>query len=202
MPGKTGSITVIRALWLILGLALLINPSGVEGQRRGSRGGGSRSSPTGVSDNESQQTKEFERAAAIHARPEQITQFQQLTKSEQIARKNTENLLQVAETVAQVDLFHHTTAVTNAVDELQSENQQFLLSFSDAQKSGLKDLRKKLGKANSEVAKENKALARELERSKVSGKQIADVAKRLDRALTEFHTTQNAVGTEMGIQGM
>lgn len=202
MPGKTGSITAIRALWLILGLALLINPNGVEGQHRGGRGGGSRSSPTGVSDNESQQTKEFERAAAIHARPEQITQFQQLTKSEHIARKNTENLLQVAEIVERVDLFHHTTAVTNAVDELQSENEQFLLSFSEAQKSLLKDLRKKLGKANSEVTKENKALAHELERTKVRRKQIADVARRLDKALAEFQSSKNAVGTEMGIEGI
>ena len=202
MPGKRGSITTIRALCLVLGLALLINPDGATAQRRGGRGGGSRNSPTGVSDNESQQTKEFERAAAIHARPEQITQFQQLTRSEQTARKNTENLLQVAETVERVDLFHHTTAVTNAVDELQSENEQFLLSFSDAQKSGLKELRKKLAKANSEVTKESKALAHELERTKVSGKQIAGVARRLDKALAEFKSSQNAVGTEMGIEGM
>lgn len=202
MLRKTGSILAIRALCLVLGLALLINPGEAAGQRRGGRGGGSRSSPTGPSDNESQQTKEFERAAAIHARPEQITQFQQLTKTEQAARKNTENLLQVAETVERVDLFQHTTAVNNAVDELQSENEQFMLSFSDAQKSGLKDLRKKLGKANSEVAKENKALAHELERTKVRGKQIADVARRLDRALAEFQSSKNAVGTEMGIEGI
>ena len=177
-------------------------PATTLAQRRGGRGGGSRSSPTGVSDSESQQTKDFERAAAIHARPEQITQFQQLTKSEQMARKNTENLLQVAETVERVDLFHHTTAVTNAVDELQLESEQFLLSFSEAQKSGLKDLRKKLGKANSEVTKENKALAHELERTKVRGKQIADAARRLDKALAEFQSSKNAVGTEMGIEGI
>lgn len=201
MLTKMGSVPVIRALWLVLGLSLLINPDGVA-QHRGGRGGGSRGGSTGVSDNESQQTKDFERAAAIHARPDQMTQFQQVTKSEQTARKNTENLVQVAETVERVDLFHHTTAVTKAIDELQSENDQFLLSLSDAQKSGLKDLRKKLGRANSEVSKENKALARELERKKVSGKQIAEVAKRLDRALTEFQSTQTAMGSEMGIQGM
>jgi len=202
MLTKTGSVPLIHALWLVSGLALLISSAGIAQHRGGRGGGGSRTGSTGVSDNESQQTKDFERAAAIHARPEQMTQFQQVTKSEQTARKNTENLLQVAETVERVDLFHHTTAVTNAVEELQSENEQFLLSFSDGQKSGLKDLRKKLGKANSEVTKENQALARELERKQVSGKQIAEVAKRLDRALREFQATQNAMGSEMGIQGI
>jgi len=172
------------------------------GQHRGGRGAGSRSSSTGVSDNESQETKDFERTVAIRARPDQITQFQQLTNSEHIARKNTENLLQVAETVNQIDLFHYTGAVTSAVDEAQFESDQFLLSFSDAQKSGLKDLRKKLGKANSDVTKENKALARELERTKVRGKQIAAVARRLDKALIEFQTRQNALGSEMGILGI
>ena len=202
MLRETGSIPVIRALWFVLGLALLTNPDRVAGQHRGGRGGGSRSGSTGVSDNESQQTKDFERAAAIRARPEQIIQFRQSTNSGQIARKNTENLLQVGEAVNQIDLFHYTGAVTSAVDEAQFENEQFLLSFSDAQKSGLKNLRKKLGKTNSEVTKENKALARELERTKVRGKRIAEVARRLDKALTEFQNRQNAVGTEMGILGI
>jgi hypothetical protein len=75
-----------------------------------------------------------------------------------------------------------------------------LQSLSDAQKLGLKDFTKKLGKAASDVTKENKALGRELEHSKVDRKQIAEVAKRLDKALSDFQTHQVAIGNEMGIQ--
>lgn len=177
-------------------------PATTFAQRRGGRGRGSRSSPTGVSDNESQQTKDFERAAAVHARPEQITQFQQLTRSEQAARKSTEDLLQLAEAANQIDLFHYTGSVTRAVEEIEFESDQFLHSLSDAQKTGLKEFTKKLGKASSDVTKENKALNRQLERSKVNGRQIAEVARKLDKALSDFQTRQAAVGTEMGIQGI
>src|SRR5215469_9385569 len=102
------TLRVWRTISLVCGIALLVLPTTTLGQHRGGRGGGSRTGSTGVSDNESQQTKDFERAAAIRARPEQIMQFQQSTNSRQIARNNTENLLQIAETVNQIDLFHYT----------------------------------------------------------------------------------------------
>jgi hypothetical protein len=172
------------------------------GQHRAGRGAGSRSTSTGVSDNESQETKDFKHAVAVQARPEQVAHFQQLTKSGKAVRKSAGDLLRVAETANQIDLFHYTGSVTRAVEETQFENDQFLLSFSDAQKSGLKELTKKLSRANTELTKENKALSKELERSKVSGKQIAEIAKKLDKALSDFQSKQVAVGTEMGIHGI
>ena len=189
-----------RLALLICGIFLSLNATSMLAQHRGGRGGGGKNGPTGVSDSETEQSKDFKRAAAIQARPEQITQFQQLTKSDQVARKSAQGILEHAENEDQPGLFHSSKSLTDAVEEAQSENHQFLQSFSDLQKSGLKDFIKKLGKANSDVTKEVNALSRELERSKIDGKQIADIVKRLDKALSDFQAKQVAVGTEMGIQ--
>ena len=181
-------------------MVLFIIPGTMLSQHRGGRGGGARSGSTGVSDTETKEEKDFKRAAAIQARPEQVVQFQQLTKSDRAAQKSAQDLLQLADSASQPDLFHSTESLTGAVDDAQSENLQFLQSLSDAQKLGLRNFTKKLGKAASEVTKENQALGRELERSKVDRKQIAEVAKRLDKALSDFQTHQAAIGNEMGIQ--
>jgi len=191
----------VRGLkWLIWGIVLLISPGAMLSQHRGGRGGGGRSGSTGVSDTETKEEKDFKRAAAIQARPEQIVQFPQLTESDRAAQKAAQDLLRLADSASQPDLFHSTESLTSAVEDAQSQNQDFLQSFSDAQKSGLKVFAKKLAKANSDVTKENKALGRELERSKVDRKQIVEAAKRLEKAFSNFQTEQVAVATEMGIQ--
>lgn len=181
---------------------LLLLSSLAMGQRRGGRGAaGGRNAPGTGGDPESAETKQFERAAAIQARPEQITQFQVMTKSDQAARSSAQQLVENSATAQQTDLFHYTKSVTDAVDEAQLQNTKFLDSFSDPQKKELKNLTRKLAKASSGVAKDNKALSRELERSKVSGTHLAEVVKRLDTALADFQAQQTAIGTEMGIPG-
>jgi hypothetical protein len=188
--------------WVLVGTCLLLVSSVALSQHRGGRGaGGGRTAPGTPADTESPEAKQLERAAVIQARPEQVTQFQSMTRSDQAARSSAKELLQNAATAAQIDLFHYTKSITDAVDEAQSENIQFLESFSVAQKKELKKLTKKLAKTSSDMAKENKAMNRELERSKVSGTRLAEVVKRLDNALAEFQTQQAAIGTEMGITG-
>ena len=66
------------------------------------------------------------------------------------------------------------------------------------QKSELKNLTKKLEKAKSEMSKESKALKPAAANS--DAKQIASVAERLDKALSDFATAQDGFASEMGIQ--
>ena len=87
------------------------------------------------------------------------------------------------------------------MEEAQTDNENFLQSFLAVQKSGLKDVTKKLGKTNSDVTKQSEALTRELGHSGIDGKQIAGAAEKLERSLRDFQTKQLAVGAEMGIQG-
>ena len=189
-------------LLLCCGIITLIVPAGIEAQRRGGRGGGSKNPSSGSGDTESPEAKQFERAAAIQARPEQVTLFQQMTKTDQTARKNAQDLLEHAATADQTDLFHYAKSITVAVDEAQAENAQFLQSLSDAQKSGLKEFTRKLSKANSDVTKESKSLSRRLDSRKVNGKQLSEVVNRLDKALADFQAKQVEMGTEMGVPGV
>jgi hypothetical protein len=194
-----GVPNVNRLTWLVCGIVLLLNPHPLLAQHRGGHGAGAGRPAAGASTTDD--LKDFKRAIALQATPDQVTQFQRLTKSTQAARKNTQDLLQLAENVSKPDLFHYMDPLTSAVEQAQTDNEQFLQSFSGVQKSGLKDVTKKLGKANSDVTKQSKALARGLGHSGIDARQIAGVAEKLDKALSDFQTRQLAVGTEMGIQG-
>jgi hypothetical protein len=129
-----------------------------------------------------------------------MIQFRQLTNSTQVARKRAQDLLQLAEDASRPELLHSTNPLTSAVEEAQTSTEQFLRSFSAVQKSGLRNVTKKLGKANSDVTKQSKALSLGLGHSGINGKQIGGVVEKLDKALGDFQTQQLAVGTEMGIQ--
>jgi hypothetical protein len=188
-----------RLATLVCGIVLLLSPNTLLAPRRGGHGASTGSPPTGVSNTDD--LKDFNRAFALQATPDQVIQFHRLTKSIQAARKGAQDLLQVAENASKPDLFHYTNPLPSAVEEAQADNEQFLQSFSAAQKSGLKNLTKKLGKANSDVTKQSKALTRGLGHSGIDGKQIEGVAEKLDKALNDFQTKQLAVGIEMGIQG-
>ncbi|HYL14849.1 MAG TPA: hypothetical protein VEV41_17535 [Terriglobales bacterium] len=188
-----------RLTWLVCGTVLLMSPHKLLAQHRGGHGAGTGRPPTGVS--KTDDLKDFNRAVALQATPDQVIQFQRLTKSTQAARKGAHDLLQLAENASKPDLFHYVNPLTSAVEEAQIDNEQFLQSFSAMQKAGLKDVTKKLGKANSDVTKQSKALSRGVGHSGIDGKQIAGVVERLDKALSDFQTKQLAVGSEMGIQG-
>jgi hypothetical protein len=194
-----GAPNVNRLTWLVCGIVLLMSPHTVLAQRRGGHGAGAGRPPTGVSNTDD--LKDFKRAVALQATPDQVIQFQRLTKSTQAARKGAQDLLQLAENASNPNLFHSTNPLTSAVEEAQTDNEQFLQSFSAVQKSGLKDVTKKLGKANSDVTKQSKALNRGVGHSGIDGKQIAGVVDKLDKALSDFQTKQLAVGIEMGIHG-
>ncbi len=193
-----GTPNMNRLLWLVCGIVLLMNPYALLAQRRGGHGAGTASAPGGVSSTDD--LKDFKRAVALQATPDQVVQFRRLTESTQIARKSAQDLLKFAENASKTDLFRSTDHLTSALEQAQTDNQNFLQSFSAVQKSGLKEITKKLGKANSDVTKRSKALTGDLERSRIASQQISGVAEKLDKALSDVQARQLAIGSEMGIQ--
>ena len=188
-----------RLIWLVCGIVLLMNPHILLAQRRGGHGGGpGRRAPAGGSGTDD--LKDFKRAMALQASPDQVVQFQRLNESTQVARKSAQDLLKLAENPSKTDLFRPTNVLASALDEAQTDNEKFLQTFSAVQKSGLKEITKKLGKANSDVTKGSKALTRGLERPPIGGQQISGVAEKLDKALSDFQARQLAIAKEMGIQ--
>jgi hypothetical protein len=108
--------------------------------------------------------------------------------------------LKLADNASTTDLFRPTSVLASALDDAQTDNQKFLQTFSAVQKSGLKEITKKLGKANSDVTKGSKALTRDLERPPIGCQQISGVAQKLDEALSDLQARQLAIAKEMGIQ--
>ena len=142
---------------------------------------------------------DFNRAIALQATPDQIALLQQLNKSTETAGKEAQNLIQPLKNATRPNSSRYTD-LSDAVDEAQTNIQHFVSSFSIAQQSGLKPQIKKLSKADSDVRKQSKALAQELERSQIDDKKLAAVTEKLDKALTGFRTELVDIGKEMGIQ--
>jgi predicted trehalose synthase len=181
-----------RLTGLICGIALLVCTSTALAQHQGQQGGAGRSSGKSNSDD----LRDFKRALALQAYPDQASQFKQLATSTQAARKATQELLQLSANANNHDFAHSTEAVSSAVEEAQADNDKFVSTFTKVQKSELKNLTKKLEKAKSEMSKESKALGP----AASDAKQIAGVAERLDKALSDFATALDGFASEMGIQ--
>jgi hypothetical protein len=183
---------------LVCGIVLLMTPHTLLAQRRGGHGTGTAPAPAGVP--RTDDLNDFKRAVALQATPDQAAQFRRLTESTQVARKTAQDLSKLAERSSKTDLFHSTNSLASALEEAQTDNQKFLRSFSDVQKSGLKEVTRKLDKANSDVTKRSKALTRNLGGSRIAGQQISGVAEKLDKALSDLQARQLAIGSEMGIE--
>ncbi|MGO9404623.1 MAG: hypothetical protein ACLPVW_14265 [Terriglobales bacterium] len=91
------------------------------------------------------------------------------------------------------------TALDQAMERVRAGNQNFLGSFSDAQKSGLKEITSRLGREDAELDKEIKAFDQAVETSKPEGTQVATSAASLDKKFSSFLDEQLALGKEMGI---
>jgi hypothetical protein len=191
---------VNRSIALICGMALLMASPALLAQRHGGRGvgGGVGRTPAGAS--KPDDLSEFKRSVALQATPDQVTEFERLTKSTQAARKTAQALLQLAGNQSAGDLFHSADQLTITVGDVQTDNQHFLRGLSSLQKSGLKDATKKLTKADAGVTKQNKALSQHLGRSAIDGKTVATLAEKIDDALSDLEARQRAIAEEMGIQ--
>jgi hypothetical protein len=182
---------------VLLDIVLLISPTALLAQR-GGRGAGAGRPPTGVSSTTSDEVKDFDRAIALQATPDQVARFQQLTKSTEAARKEARDAIQLADNAKPASTRYG--QVKDAVEEAQSDNRKFVMSFSTPQQTGLKPLTKKLAKADSDISKHCKAISQELGRSDPDARKMATVVEKLDKALADFQTEQLDIGKEMGIQ--
>jgi chromosome segregation ATPase len=174
------------------GLVLLMGPQVVFAQHRG-QGGGGAGRPAGGSD--STDLSDLKRAMALAASPDQIAQFRELTKSTQAAKKSAQEFLQTAAKGDGAALSRNADALSDALAEAQDANQKFLQMFSAGQKSLLKNVTKKLDKANSEITKENKAL----QASHSDAERARAPVEKIGSALGEFETQQADLANQMGI---
>ncbi len=154
------------------------------------------SRPTGVDEKDS--LKDFHQALALQATSQQIAEFQTLVESTEMARAELQTFLQqvrkgngVADTGRREGLDH-------ALENARNGNKKFLEGFSATQKNGLKDISKRLSKAEIDLDQEQRRLDQSFE-AKAALSEISSNAESLDKTLADFSNQQLALATEMSI---
>ena len=199
-------ISVPGVAMLIVGIALLlISPGRMLAQHGGGGGhgmptgaGGGAGRPAGVS--EKDDLKDFHQAMAVQATVEQRAAFATVARDAQAATDRLRTFRELLQKVpAPSPLSDRATTLDRAIEKARASDKNFLASFSSKQKSGLKDITKKLAKADSDLDKQVKTLDQIVQTPKPESEQIANSAASLDKALASFQSEQLALGREMSI---
>jgi hypothetical protein len=178
---------------------LLLSAVMATAQRHGGAGGTGGvpglSRPDGVDEKDSLQ--DFHRSMAVQASSEQVTEFQALVKSTDAAKLQLADFLKQrsdAKSAPAVD-----AQLDQALEAARNGNKKFVDGFSDKQKNGLKDLTKRIEKADLALEQEEKRLDQSLVATNGAAPGPGTQAESLDKALTDFSNEQLALGREMGI---
>lgn len=199
------------ALAIALAIALLTSPARMLAQHGG--GGGGRSQPgatsksviclhdciaphTGLGDDDD---RNLERLMAVQATPDQTTSFNTLLKDIQAARDRLQSFIKLEQAPAATAPADPPAMLDQTVEKIRAASQTFLASFSSVQKSGLKDVTKKVETADSDLDKQRTAFDRTLQSTKADSPPVAASAANLDTALAAFQRQQLALGREMSI---
>jgi hypothetical protein len=196
------SVSAIAAL--ILGVVMLC-PVPASAQRHG--GGGSStlagssslnaySRPDGVDEKDS--LKDFHDVLAVQASSQQVAEFQALVKMTETAQSALQSLLQQLHQENAAAQPVSDDALAKALENARTGTRKFQDGFSAAQKSGLKDISRRLAKSDSDLDQEDKRLDQSLA-AKAANSELAPHAESLDKALTDFYNQQLALGREMSI---
>jgi hypothetical protein len=161
------------------------------GQGGGHGGGPPKADPSAAS------IHDFKLALAVQADPDQTAQYLSLAKNTEAARKRAHEIQLLA---AGADVSKQASDFKSAVEQASSDNQDFMHTLNKAQKTLLKELVKKYGKADSELAKQSKNFSQEVGSGKVDGSQLTAAAQKLEKALSDVQAQQKSLADEMGIQ--
>jgi hypothetical protein len=195
-----------RAAVVIIGIALLTIPGSLFAQHGGGGGGGHGMMSTGMGNSagrpdgveEKDGLKDFHRAMAVQATPDQRAAFAKISQYTEAAGDQLHAFRESLRTASSAPS-DRTTALDQAIARARAGNQNFLTSFSPTQKSGLKDITGKLEKSDSELDKQIKTLDQILQTPKPDSEQVAASASALDKGLAGFQNEQLALGSEMSI---
>lgn len=180
-------------------LMLLFLPLSASAQRHGGAGtgGGGISAitrPSGVKEEDT--LKDFHQAMAVQATSQQTAELQSLIKITEAAQTELQTFLQQAQKGSADQSSRET--INKSLEDARTETHKFQQGFSPAQKSGLKEIAKRLAKADSDLEQEQKKLDDSLQ-AKASATELSARAENLSKSLTEFSNQQLALGREMSI---
>jgi len=190
---------------VLLGAELLVYPCGMMAQHGGGGGGtgggglsGGGGRATGVS--EKDELKDFREVLAVQATSQQVIQYAAMVKISEAASAELRSFReQLGREKSVSELASRGATLDQALEKARTEDKKFLDGLSERQKSGLKEVVKKLTKAESDLEQQTKALDQVVADARAVGQQIAGSAENLDRALTSLRSQQADLGREMSI---
>jgi hypothetical protein len=198
-------VSVLEAAFL--GVVLLACPYRALAQHGGGHGGGGVGGgsglsgggrPTGVSVKDD--LKDFHLALAEQATSQQTIEYNSMLKTTAAASAELQAFQEhLSKENNTSELASRATTVVQLIEKARTENKNFLEGFSSPQKSGLKDITKKLTKVDSELAQQAQELNQAGENAKASTSQIVGPTENLGHALASFQNLQLSLGEEMGI---
>jgi hypothetical protein len=191
----------------VLAVMLLAYPCGVLAQRGAGGGhtggglaggdglsGGGKSTGVDVKDD----LKDFHAALAAQATSQQIVAYDLMVKSTAAASSQLHVFAdQLTKESGAPELA--SSSPEQAIEKARTANKKFQDGLSDPQKSGLKEITKRLTKADSDLEQQARALDQMMVDAKTPGQQIAAAELSLEHALTIFQTQQLDLGQEMSI---
>jgi hypothetical protein len=197
---------IFIALFLaVFELALLTNSRNALAQHSGGGGGGmgggggasGAGRPAGVA--EKDDLRSFHRALALQASAQQSALFASAEHDFESASTQLQTLRGLLQKTPPAPLPSESISnLHDTIEKARRENQAFLASFSSAQKSGLKDLTKKLAKEESDLYRQAQAFDQSAQGAKPASEQLASVTS-LDQSLSSFKNEQLAIAQEMSI---
>ncbi len=191
---------------VVLGAALLVSPCGMLAQRGAGRAGGGAAGVEGLSGTGKatgvdvvDDLKDFHATLAVQATSQQIVEYVAMMKSTEAARAELKTFLDEFGKSSVSELASRSATLEQSIETARAGNKKFLDGFSDAQKSGLREVTKRLTKVDADLAQQARALELEARGARAVGQPIATSAQSLEHALTNFQTQQIGLGEEMSI---
>jgi hypothetical protein len=206
---KWSCISALKTI--VLGGFLLAYPHGMLAQHGGSPGGGGLAGSAGGSGlsgpagratgvSEKDELKDYREVLAVQATSQQVIQFAAVVKVSEAAGAELRSFRErLGQENGGSGIASRGASLDQALEKARAENKKFLEGLSDRQKSGLKEVIKRLTKADSDLEQQAKALDQVVADAKAVGQQIAGPAESLDRTLTSFRSQQADLGQEMSI---
>ena len=207
--GKSGMSIPAIVRTVVLISAMLAFPCGMLAQHGAGgghvggamAGGGSMTSsgghPTGVATKDD--LRDFHEIMAVQASREQKSAYAAMIKSTATAGVELQEFEgKLSKENNQSALASQDKNLADALETARTLNKKFLEGFSEPQKSGLKEIIKRLNKTDSELAQQARLLEQSFE-AKSGNSQMASSAQGLDQALANFRRAQVQLGEEMSI---
>ncbi len=153
--------------------------------------------PTGVDAKDD--LRDFHAALAVQATTAQTISYRAMLKSTDAALAQLRSFIDTAAQQSPADLATRAAALAKTVEAARVENKTFVDTFSEPQRSGLREVTKRLLKADAELEQQSRMFSAQFESAKQQVANVTALGAALEAALTSFHGSQMELGEQLSI---